>query len=112
MTFKNAKKMETLVLKENSPKIRATLALYNIECCTCCNFNGAVWLNYKDDITHIVHGKGYTDDLFPSTQQEELDRFVAETKDIYYCKDVNEFIEKIKEQQNERQGREGVASQR
>lgn len=104
--------METLVLKENSPEIRKALAYHNIECCTCCSFKGAVWLNYEDSISHTVHSKGYTDDLFPSTQQEELDRFVAETKNIYYCKDVNEFIEKIKKQQNERQDRKGVVSQR
>lgn len=100
--------METLVLKENSPEIIKILSSNNIECCSCCAFEGAVWLTYEDSITHIVHGEGYTDELFPCTQQEVLNRFVAEAKNIYYCKDVNEFIEKIKKQQNERQSTERV----
>lgn len=89
--------METLILKENNAEIRKAITDSGINCCPCCTFEGASWLDYKYSITDKVHGVGYWYD--GSSSKEEIERFVKECKEPYYCKDVNEFINKIKEQQ-------------
>ena len=51
----------------------------------------------------MVHGLGcYGDDVGTTSIQEELDRVVKENKNIVYCKDVTDFINKIKESENGR----------
>lgn len=49
----------------------------------------------------MVHGVGYPIDAEDtSTEKQRLNCFVEKCKDPYYCKDVGEFITKIKEQCN------------
>lgn len=92
--------MKTLILKENTPQIRENLFAAGIKCCECCDFK-APWLNYNHSITHLVHGVGYPgSDEDTTTEEQRLDCYVKECKDPYYCESVEEFINKIKEQQN------------
>lgn len=90
--------MKTLILKDNSKDIISKLKEAGINCCTCCTFN-APWLEFNFGVTNLVHGVGYPDEDEGTTSEQELERFVAECKNPYYCKDVEEFITKIKEQQ-------------
>ena len=90
--------MKTLILKDNSKDIISKLKEAGINCCVCCTFN-APWLDFNFGVTNLVHGVGYHDEDEGTTSEQELERFVAECKDPYYCKDVEEFITKIKEQQ-------------
>jgi hypothetical protein len=91
--------MQTLILKENNSLIREKLLAAGIKCCECCEFK-APWLNYNHAITHLVHGVGYpSGDDDTTTEEQRLAYYVKEGKDFYYCKDVEEFISKIKEQQ-------------
>lgn len=86
--------MATLVLKNNSPEIRDKIKAYGIEVCPCAEFRDSVWLDYSG--INGVHGVGYySEEVGTKSVQEELDRFVAENKDIKYCKDVDEFINEI-----------------
>lgn len=92
--------MKTLILKENTPQIREKLLADGIKCCECCDFK-APWLNYNHSITHLVHGVGYpSSDEDTTTEEQRLNCYVKECKDPYYCESVEEFINKIKEQQN------------
>lgn len=92
--------MTTLVLKENTPQIRGELLAAGIKCCECCEFK-APWLNYNHTIAHLVHGVGYpADENDATTEEQRLDCYVKECTDLYYCESVEEFISKIKEQQN------------
>lgn len=87
--------MPILVLKDNSPEIRDKIRTSGIEVCRCAYFKDSVWLEYSG--VNGVHGVGYYDEeVGTKSVQEELDRFVAENKDIMYCENVDEFIEKIK----------------
>ena len=87
--------MPILVLKDNSPEIRDKIRTSGIRVCRCAYFKDSVWLEYSG--INGVHGVGYYDEeVGTKSVQEELDRFVAENKDIVYCKDVDEFITKIK----------------
>jgi len=93
----------TIVLKQNSPEIRQKIEDAGIELCICTKFKDACWLDYHPGITKSVHGVGYYgEDSFTNSQQEELDRFVQEATDPVWCKDVDEFIDKIKEAEKER----------
>lgn len=85
----------TLVLKENSPEIREEIKKAGIELCKCAEFENAVWLDFTNH--NGVHGVGYSDETEGNLSvEQELTRFQEEVKDIVYCKDVNEFITKIK----------------
>ena len=84
-----------LVLKENTWEIRKKINDAGIRLCGCTEFDNAVWLDYSG-LTHMVHGLGYADEEYQSAEQI-LARFQAENKDVVYCNDVDEFIEKIKE---------------
>lgn len=90
--------MKTLILKDNNDDIISKLKEAEINCCSCCTFP-APWLDFNFGVTNLVHGVGYPDEDEGTTSEQELERFVAECKDPYYCKDVEEFITKIKEQQ-------------
>ena len=84
----------TIVLKNNNEAIRKKIADGGIELCQCTMFYGACWLNYNET-TKSVHGLGYP--FEGMTQEETLAQFEYECKDPCYCKDVNEFINKIKD---------------
>lgn len=89
----------TLVLKDNSPKIREEIKKAGIELCKCTEFKNAVWLDFMD--INGVHGVGYSDETDGNlTVEQVLARFQAEIKNIVYCKDVDEFITKIKDYEN------------
>lgn len=92
-----------LVLKENSPEIIQAIKDSGIEVCECVKFKNSVWLDYSGAAINIVHGVGYYDEEFGTKSvEEELNRFISENKDIVYCKNVDEFINKIKEIENGR----------
>lgn len=90
--------MKTLILKNNSEDIISKLTEAGIRCCACCMYN-APWLDFNISVTNLVHGVGYPDEAEGTTSEQELKRFVAECKEPYYCKDIDEFIAKIKKQQ-------------
>jgi hypothetical protein len=98
----------TLVLKENSPEIVQAIKDSGITVCGCVKFKNSVWLDYSGVTPNVVHAVGYYDEELVGTKsvEEELNRFVGENKDIVYCKDVNEFISKIKEIENGRSNKE------
>ena len=86
------------VLKENSEEIRNKILASGIPVCFCAAFTDSCWLNYNTNVGNGVHGKGYYGgDSDALSQEEALAKFVNVYKDIYYCKDVDEFINKIKE---------------
>lgn len=92
-----------LVLKENTLEIRNLLKEAGIIPCICTEFKDAAWLDYTGATFNMVHGVGYYDkDFGTNSVKEELERFVSENMDIVYCKDVNEFINQIKELKNGR----------
>lgn len=91
--------MSILVLKDNSPEIRDRIKISGIEVCCCAEFKDSVWLDYSG--VNGVHGIGYYDEeVGTKSIQEELDRFVTENKDIVYCENVEQFINKIKDYEN------------
>lgn len=90
--------MKTLILKDNGEDIVSKLKEAGINCCTCCTYP-APWLDFNFGVTNLVHGVGYPDEDEGTTSEQELERFVAECKDPYYCKDIEEFIAEIKKQQ-------------
>ena len=85
-----------IVLKENSEEIRDKIKSAGINVCICAQFVDACWLDYHPNVGS-VHGIGFHSDepYEPHTQQEAIDRFLAEATDIVLCKDVEEFITKI-----------------
>lgn len=87
--------MPILVLKDNSPEIRDKIKTSGIMVCQCAEFKDSVWLDYSG--VNGVHGVGYYDEeIGTKSVQEELDRFVAENKNIIFCQDVDDFIFRIK----------------
>ena len=95
------------VLKENTPEIIHKLTSAGISVCCCVDFKESVWLDYTGATPYQVHGVGYPcEEMGTKTIEEELKRFEAENKDIVYCKDVDEFINKIKEIENGRSNKE------
>lgn len=97
-----------LVLKENSPEIIQAIKDSGIRVCGCVKFKNSVWLDYSGITPNVVHAVGYYDEELVGTKsvEDELNRFISENKDIVYCKDVNEFISKIKEIENGRSNKE------
>lgn len=93
--------METLILKSNSKKIRRTLRKNHIKVCICAAFPNALWLNYNDSITNLVHGVGYSDETCPETPEQVLECFIKECESPHFCNNIQEFINEIKKQQNE-----------
>lgn len=88
-----------LVLKDNSPEIREKIRQAGIDVCSCAEDKDSVWLDFMN--INGVHGVGYSDETDGNlTVEQELARFQAEVKDIVYCKDVDEFIDKIKNYEN------------
>ena len=87
----------TYILKENSEEIRNKIKEAGIELCGCTEFKDACWLDYTPSVSESVHGVGYYDDgeLGINSQEEMLDYFVEDCRFPVWCKDVDEFIDKI-----------------
>lgn len=91
-------KDETYVLKENNETIRQKIKDAGIYVCHCASFVDACWLDYSTRVNNGVHGVGYYgEENGTHSQEEELARFITECEHLIYCKDVDEFITKIKE---------------
>jgi hypothetical protein len=86
-----------LVLKQNSPEIRGCIENAGITVCACASFEGARWLNFHPylEMYREVHGIGYGDETMDG--DTDIAMFLHDHPDAYYCKDVDEFINKIKE---------------
>lgn len=92
----------SIILKENSSAIQQNITNSGIEVCACASFLDACWLDYHPGVTTSVHGVGFWgEDPNITSQQEELERFIQECTEPYICKDVDEFITKIKESQKQ-----------
>ena len=95
----------TFLLKKNSEDIRNAIREEGIDVCVCSGFNGAVWLDFTPGCTDSVHGIGYP--FEGMTSEETISFTVHEWKqnnvEIIECKDVHEFIQKIKEYLNGKQ---------
>lgn len=92
--------MTTLILKQHTLDIVRQLIDAKIPCHTCVDFIEAPWLSYNSSVSEFVHSVGYPDNDQGTTSEQELERFVAKCKDLYYCNNVEEFIAKINEQRN------------
>ena len=91
----------TIILQDNSEAIRKQIKDAGIKLCCCTSFADACWLDYHPNITDSVHGVGhYGEDAGTKSQEEELIRFMSECQEPIICKDVSEFIERIKATQN------------
>lgn len=87
---------KTFILKENNKEIRKRIVDAGIHVCLCASFKDACWLIYHTSVANGVHGVGsFGEDTL--SQQEELERFMAEVRNPVICKDVDEFINHIKE---------------
>ena len=94
---------KALVLKQNSPKIRQKIQDAGISVCICAGFKGSKWLDYHIglDAPFEVHGIGYDSEDMPG--EDSIALFLHETE-VIECKDVEEFIQKIKEDRNDNTG--------
>ena len=87
----------TIILKENNEAIRQKISDAGIRVCTCAKFVDACWLDFNPGVTDEVHGVGYYgEEVGTKSQEEELARFMAECAEPIFCKNVNDFIRKIK----------------
>lgn len=85
-----------LILRQNSEDIRKKITEAGIDVCICAQFHNAVWLDYLEE-TRSVHGVGYFGDEHETRSvAEEIGSFILDCRDPYICRDVEEFIEKIK----------------
>ena len=95
---------KVFVLTENSEEIRKKIKAAGIQVCRCASFEGACWLDYQTNITDMVHGVGFTDEVGAfcglDTQEKALEAFVSDCMNMVVCKDVDEFINYIKEFEN------------
>ena len=82
------------ILEENNDSIRQKILRAGIGVCRCAWFVDADWLDYHTTIG-VVHGNGYADDGM--TKEDARALFLHELKNPVWCKDVDEFIEKILE---------------
>lgn len=92
---------KVILLKQNSPEIRRKIKEAGISVCICTEFKDTIWLDYNVDMnaTYEVHGLGYHEDN--ETRQGIISLTEYEWKkygtEVIECKDVEEFITKIKE---------------
>lgn len=107
MKWKDYYKNTTYLLKENNESIRTLIELSGIRVCACANFRDSCWLNFSPNINNNVHGVGCPD-IEVKTQKEVLDRFMKNPpSNLKICKNVTEFITKIKEFQRENEVNKG-----
>ena len=87
----------TFYLRQNTKEIRDKIAQSGIDVCVCAAFKDACWLDYSTIVGNGVHGVGYYGaEMGTNSRKEALDMFLAEAHDLVECKDVDEFISKIK----------------
>lgn len=86
---------KTFILKDNSPEIRKRIRDAGINVCICASFDSSRWLDYSTRVANGVHGVGGSDD-FTESVDAVIARFVFECNNPVYCKDVDDFINKIK----------------
>lgn len=68
-------------IRKNTPELIKMLKGRKLNICPCCSFEGAVWLdNCIDNYFNYIHGIGYTDPVENLTQEQELKRYLSETK--------------------------------
>ena len=89
---------KTFILKNNSEEIRKKVTDAGISVCFCASFAGADWLDFSTAVNNGVHGVGYPD--VGMTKEETLALYKHEVKNPIWCKDVDEFINLIKEFEN------------
>lgn len=89
---------KTFILKQNSEVIRQKIKDAGISVCFCASFAGADWLDFSTTVNNGVHGVGYPFDGM--TKEETLALYQHEVKNPVWCKDVDEFINIIKEFKN------------
>ena len=83
------------ILKENSEAIRQKICDAGISVCFCASFSDADWLDYHTSVGNGVHGNGYPYEGMTKEATRAL--FLHEVRNPVYCKDVDDFIEKILE---------------
>lgn len=85
------------ILKENSEEIRKKITDAGITVCACASFEGARWLDFHPDLCEhkTVHRIGYSDETMDG--DTDIAMFLYDNPDAYFCKDADEFINKIKE---------------
>ena len=86
------------ILKDNSEEIRKKILYAGISVCFCASFAGADWLDFSTAFNDGVHGVGFPFDGM--TKEEMLALYKHEVKNTVWCKDVDEFINLIKEFEN------------
>ena len=89
---------KTFILKNNSEEIRKKITDAGISVCFCASFEDADWLDYSTAVGNGVHGVGYPD--VGMTKEETLALYKHEVKNPIWCKNVDEFINLIKEFEN------------
>ena len=97
-----------LVLKQNSVVIRLKIRVAGIKLCFCGHCSDAEWLVYNAFLENVVYGVGGISGLMPKeclTQTESEWKMVG--YEVIECKDCEEFINKIKEIQNEKERGKG-----
>ena len=82
------------ILKDNNEAIREKIRNAGIDVCFCSSFSDADWLDYHT-VVGTVHGNGYPYEGM--TKEETRALFLHEVKNPVWCKDVDEFIERILE---------------
>lgn len=87
-----------IILKENSEEIRQKLIDAGLDVCACAYFKNSCWLDCHPGISDRIHGVGYFDgdELGIKSQEDELKRYVSELRQPVWCKDVDEFIDRVK----------------
>ena len=89
---------KVILLKQNSPEIRQKIRDAGLDLCHCAEFVDSDWLDFYPSVGS-VHGSGYP---FEGMTKEETRSLIKhEWKehnfDVIDCKDVEEFIQKVKE---------------
>ena len=89
---------KTFILKMNSEEIRKKITDAGIFVCSCASFVDADWLDFHTIVNNGVHGNGYP--FEGMTKEETRALFLHEVENPVWCKDVDEFINIIKEFEN------------
>ena len=86
-------------IRKNTTELRNRLEELGFSICSCCTFEGSVWLNNcPENSYNYIHGIGYLcEDLGINTTSQALDMFLLESSSNYIDCGENEdlFIELI-----------------
>ena len=96
----------TIILKDNNVEIRRKIVDAGIKLCPCAEFVDSDWLDYNPGITEFVHGVGSPYEGM--TKEDTRAQFLFELKDPVWCENVDEFIDKIKENRYEGDKIQGI----